>query len=389
MKGGVLALDCSAAACSAALWQGETLAARRFRAMERGHAEVLMPMVEEIMAAAGARYRDLDAVAVTVGPGAFTGLRLGLAAARGIGLAAGVPVVGVGTFAAVVAGLDRSGLAEREALVLIDSKRGDFYAQAYDRRLAPRGEPVVAAPRALAALLTGAPLLVAGDGAPLARAALAELAIDIAFAPGPGLPDAADVARVVARGEAVRLPPRPLYLRRPEARLPGSAGVGAASPEGELEVALAGALDLALLAQLHGASFAPSWDAGAIASLLAVPGTFAFVARLAGEPCGLAIVREAGGEGEILTLAVSPARRRRGVARGLLHKALARLRAAGATRVLLEVERSNAAAIALYRAAGFVEVGLRPGYFERAGRPPADGLLLALQLSAAPGVGGK
>src|SRR5215470_1069032 len=95
----ILAFDCSGAACSAALWRRGALAAHRYRTMTRGHAEALMPMLAETVAQAGETFHALTAVAVTVGPGAFTGIRIGLAAARGIGLAATIPVVGVTTFA--------------------------------------------------------------------------------------------------------------------------------------------------------------------------------------------------------------------------------------------------------------------------------------------------
>ena len=99
----VLGIDTSAAACSAALWRdGATVASERVD-MARGHAEALMPMIERVMA--GTAYQALDAVAVTAGPGAFTGLRIGLATARGIALAARIPAIGVSVFAAVAAGV--------------------------------------------------------------------------------------------------------------------------------------------------------------------------------------------------------------------------------------------------------------------------------------------
>ncbi|MCH7931874.1 MAG: tRNA (adenosine(37)-N6)-threonylcarbamoyltransferase complex dimerization subunit type 1 TsaB, partial [Proteobacteria bacterium] len=91
----VLALDTATAACSVALWSDGTVLAQRFATMARGHAEALMPMVEAVMAEAGLAFADLDLVATTVGPGTFTGLRVGLAAARGLALAGGLPIVGV------------------------------------------------------------------------------------------------------------------------------------------------------------------------------------------------------------------------------------------------------------------------------------------------------
>src|SRR5215475_8271992 len=137
----ILALDSSGAACSTALWRRGTVVARRYRAMERGHAEALMPMLVETMAEAGEALRALTAVAVTVGPGAFTGIRIGLAAARGIGLAAGIPVVGVTTFAAVAAAVSETERAGRRLLVVLDSKRGDVFVQEFAAEARAVGSP--------------------------------------------------------------------------------------------------------------------------------------------------------------------------------------------------------------------------------------------------------
>ncbi len=216
----VLALDAAAGACSAALWRAGAIAARRFEVMAEGQAAALMPMIEEVMAEGRAAYRELDRVAVTVGPGGFTGLRIALAAARGIGLAAGVPVLGVTTFAAVAEGVPKAERAGRRLVVLLDGRRGDLFAQAFERASA-LGAPAVLAPAALAANLPEGRLIVAGDGIALARPVLAGLGRDLAYAEGSGLPDAADVARLAARlPAALLLPARPLYLRAPEARLP-------------------------------------------------------------------------------------------------------------------------------------------------------------------------
>jgi tRNA threonylcarbamoyladenosine biosynthesis protein TsaB len=149
-------------------------------------------------------------------------LRIGLAAARGIGLAAGRPVVGVTTFAAVAEGLAPAERAGRHLLVVIDSKRAELYAQRFDPGLAEAGGPVILTPDALAALPLPEPLLVAGDGASLLRPHLCALARDIAFSERSGPPDARDVARLAARPGARLLPPRPLYLHPPEVTLPAT-----------------------------------------------------------------------------------------------------------------------------------------------------------------------
>ena len=99
----VLAIDTACSACSAALARDGVVVAARSEAMARGHAEALMPMVQAVMAEARIAWADLELVAVTNGPGSFTGLRTGLAAARGIALAQGIPVAGVTTLEAVAA----------------------------------------------------------------------------------------------------------------------------------------------------------------------------------------------------------------------------------------------------------------------------------------------
>ncbi len=215
----VLALDCSAAACSAAVWRQGAIAASQSRPMARGHAEVLVPMIETIMAGAGIGYADLDAVAVTVGPGAFTGLRIALAAALGIGLAAGRPVIGIGTLQALAAGARLAAPTDGEIAAVIDNKRAGLYAQRFGPDLAPRTEPGVFSPEAFVATLPDGPVLVVGDGAPaLALAAMSGRTITVA--PGPGLPDAGDVAWLVAEGPmAARLPPTPIYLQAPAVTL--------------------------------------------------------------------------------------------------------------------------------------------------------------------------
>jgi tRNA threonylcarbamoyladenosine biosynthesis protein TsaB len=218
----VLGIDTSAAACSAALWRdGAALAAERV-AMSRGHAEALMPMIERMMH--GALYEELDAVAVTAGPGAFTGLRIGLAAARGIALASGIPAIGVSVFAAIAAAVPEAARGGRAVAVAIDTKRGDVYLQCFDAALAPLGPGRVASAAEIAAALPPGPLYVAGDGAGLIEAALAGAARNIVFAAERAPPDAATVAALGAkmleaarRAGAPLSPPEPLYLRAPDA----------------------------------------------------------------------------------------------------------------------------------------------------------------------------
>src|ERR1700688_4142280 len=101
----VLAIDCALDACAAAVLDGDagSIIASETRIMARGHAEALMPLIARVMDEAEIEFRDLGRIAVTVGPGSFTGLRVGISAARGIALAAGKPAIGLTTFAGFAA----------------------------------------------------------------------------------------------------------------------------------------------------------------------------------------------------------------------------------------------------------------------------------------------
>lgn len=226
----ILGFDTATNACSAAVIRDGRVVARRLEPMARGHAERLMPMILEVMDEAGEDFSGLDAVAVTNGPGAFTGLRIGLAAARGLALAGGLPCLAVTTLEAVAAGVAEAERRERRLLVVLDAKRADVYAQAFAPDLAPMGEPRALLPDELPALLAAGgkgrdrrPVLIAGDAAERALKALDAADITAIRSTAPGIPDAAVVARLAATrwtpGATVATP-RPLYLRPPSTTTP-------------------------------------------------------------------------------------------------------------------------------------------------------------------------
>jgi ribosomal-protein-alanine N-acetyltransferase len=128
----------------------------------------------------------------------------------------------------------------------------------------------------------------------------------------------------------------------------------------------AGALDADALAAIHAACFAKNWSANEIAQFLGAPGCLSFLASMSPQqpPQGFLIVRNAGDEAEILTLAVDPSHRRQGLARALLLAATAALRKAGTKHLLLEVDEANAPARGLYQSLGAIAVGRRPRYYE-------------------------
>jgi tRNA threonylcarbamoyladenosine biosynthesis protein TsaB len=212
----VLAFDCAGASCACAVLAAGMVAARESAAMERGQAEALVPMIERAMARATLNFRDLDLIAVSVGPGSFTGVRIGLATAHGLALATDLPLIGVTSFAAVAAGIGAEELCGLPLAIALESRRAELYLQG----VAPDGEASLIAPEEAAAHLPPGPLALAGDGAPRLApwlGARARLVLHL------GPPDPADVARVgLASWRPGERParPEPLYLRAPDTSLP-------------------------------------------------------------------------------------------------------------------------------------------------------------------------
>lgn len=211
----VLAFDTSMARCSAALWRDGAVVAERAAEIARGHAEALMPMLQEVMAEAGVAYADLERIGVTTGPGSFTGLRIGLSAARGLALATGVSAFGISTLEAVArAAADAH--PDRDIFVVLDTGRPEVFVQRFAPDLSPRTP--LAATADPAASLPETPVAIAGNGAERLRSKAGNTAV---FADA-ALPHARDVAAIAAArapGEAGGL--APLYIHPSYAKAPG------------------------------------------------------------------------------------------------------------------------------------------------------------------------
>ncbi|MCR4376553.1 MAG: tRNA (adenosine(37)-N6)-threonylcarbamoyltransferase complex dimerization subunit type 1 TsaB [Rhodospirillales bacterium] len=227
----LLALDSATTGCAVCVWQdGRVLAVER-ETMARGQAQELMPMVDRVLAAAGVSPSDLSAVAVTRGPGAFTGLRIALAAARGFALALAVPCVGVTTLEVVAHGVPASMRDGRTLLVCVESKREDLYVQVFSPALEPLSEPLACDDAALVGLFeTGERVLLVGDAAARAVEILRRAGMDAVLSDASPLPDPAIIAELAAvllnRGQSPGdfAAPEPLYLRPPDAKLPKAEG---------------------------------------------------------------------------------------------------------------------------------------------------------------------
>ncbi|CUX80589.1 MAG: tRNA threonylcarbamoyl adenosine modification protein YeaZ [Roseibaca calidilacus] len=196
----VLGFDTSAAHCAAALVSGARVLAQAQEEMARGQAERLMPLLQELLAQGGAAWSDLAAIGVGIGPGNFTGIRISVAAARGVALGLGVPAIGVSVFEARAHGLPRP------IHVVEDARRGMVYAQAFGDKPA---EPLLLD---LSDIGFAADTPVVGTGAALAA--------DQAGVPvlSSGVPLAVAIAQIAASRLGTSQPrPAPLYLRAPDA----------------------------------------------------------------------------------------------------------------------------------------------------------------------------
>jgi tRNA threonylcarbamoyladenosine biosynthesis protein TsaB len=226
----ILAIDTALGACAAAVYDSEAgaTAAIENLAMTRGHAEALMPLVARVMSEPRIDFLELDRIAVTVGPGSFTGLRVGIAAARGIALAAGRPAVGVSTLAAYAAphiAIDR---AEAVA-VAIDARNDQIYFQLFGpggrSLVSPRHVAVSDAVRLEAVQALARPTHIAGSAATLLAAAWPADHPPPVVAEAKPAPDVEWVARLGAVAKAGLAPPKPAYLRPPGAQPQDGAGL--------------------------------------------------------------------------------------------------------------------------------------------------------------------
>lgn len=223
----ILAIDTALGACSACVLDAgaaQPLAIEQ-TPMDRGHAEALMPMIERVMGAVEGGFASLDRVAVTVGPGSYTGLRVGISAARAIALAAGIPAIGVTTLAASAAPLVGREPG-RVIAAALDARHGQVWFQA----LSSQGKPLVSIRqvnhRDAARAIGAGPVSLVGSAALTVANEAWAIGLDALVLDDAKAPDVTWVARLGLIADPESAPPRPLYLKEPEttpqdkARLP-------------------------------------------------------------------------------------------------------------------------------------------------------------------------
>lgn len=203
--------------------------ARHSMAMEKGHAEALMPMVSKAVGEVEGGFASIDRVAVTVGPGSFTGIRIGIAAARGIALALRADVVGVSTLAAFAAPL-LSEESEGIVAAAIDARHGQVFFTAYGVGGRLLTSPRVLGLREACRLLGAGRVRAAGSGAALLKAEAFSYGGDIAVVDASPAPDIIAVARLGLVADPGNAPARPIYLKAPDVKPGARSALPHASP---------------------------------------------------------------------------------------------------------------------------------------------------------------
>ena len=389
----LLALEASGPRAAVAVCDeaGAVLAVRH-RPAASEHARILAALVDEALREAGVAARELTGVAVDVGPGSFTALRIALATAHGIAQPAEARVVGVTSFAALVDGLVRPKCV---VVPLVPAGRNLLYAgfhraDAQGRLTLLRG-PAVGDLATLAGMVDEALALRAGNVAPHFVGPGAErerAALEARWPGSTGVgatvdaaegPDVEAVARLGAQLLAPRAPTgaaratapvdadgatRPLYVRVPQA----VANLPAERPSWrELTLAPFGEADLDEALAIEQAVFADAWPRQFFLDEIRQPGSRALAVRHRGTLAGYLLAWRLDHEWHLGNLAVAPAHQRRGVGRFLLETLVREADAAGDVSITLEVRPSNFAAQELYRSFGFRAVALRRGYYQDTG----------------------
>jgi tRNA threonylcarbamoyl adenosine modification protein YeaZ/ribosomal-protein-alanine acetyltransferase len=347
------------AACSVCVYdagRGLVLGSRH-AFMDRGQAEALAPMVQETMALAGVAFKDLARIAVTTGPGTFTGVRIGLAMARGLGVALSIPVTGINSLAAIACNETAGNLP---IVVAVDARANEIYFASYHSSGRELIGPVIVAVTEAHRLLPTHPARMLGTAA--------DLLLDKKHVRSDAgdLPVAANFVKLAVSIPISTAPPEPLYLRPPDVKPQAT----------KISFSTVGPAAAKLLAELHGESFEVRWSETDFRGMLAIPGTSAILVSSQNNPLGFVLFRKAADEAEILTICTRPAFRQKGHGKLLVQHLEKLLKSEGVKSLFIEVAVSNHAALALYASNGFEKAGTRKNYYERSGGSHEDALIM-------------
>lgn len=389
----VLAIDSSGLTATVAIVEDEQTIAEYTTNYKKTHSQTLLPMIDEMVRMVDADLKDIDAIAVAGGPGSFTGLRIGSATAKGLGLALDKPLIHVPTVDAMAYSMYG---CEDIICPIMDARRKQVYTGLYSfshKKNEDGGlydEPVFQVLRMQMAVpveelirhlnVYRRRVVFLGDGVPVYKEMLAEgLKVPYSFAPS--FMNRQRAAAVGALGiryyEAGRYESaaefRPEYLRKSQAERERAEREKNAVPK----VRRMTMEDGAAVAEMEHQLFSDAWSEKSILETLDQTNTICLIAEKAGRTAGYLLAYTAADEAEIARIAVVKELQRQGAARALLTELESVCGSEGIKKILLDVRSGNSAARALYENAGFKEDGIRQRFYED---PEEDAILMSREL---------
>ena len=389
----VLAIDSSGLTATVAIVEDEQTIAEYTTNYKKTHSQTLLPMIDEMVRMVDADLKDIDAIAVAGGPGSFTGLRIGSATAKGLGLALDKPLIHVPTVDAMAYSMYG---CEDIICPIMDARRKQVYTGLYSFSHKKNGdgglydEPVFQVLRMQMAVpveelirhlnVYRRRVVFLGDGVPVYKEMLAEgLKVPYSFAPS--FMNRQRAAAVGALGiryyEAGRYESaaefRPEYLRKSQAERERAEREKNAVPK----VRRMTMEDGAAVAEMEHQLFSDAWSEKSILETLDQTNTICLIAEKAGRTAGYLLAYTAADEAEIARIAVVKELQRQGAARALLTELESVCGSEGIKKILLDVRSGNSAARALYENAGFKEDGIRQRFYED---PVEDAILMSREL---------
>lgn len=378
----IVGIESASLVASVAIAEDDRLIAEYTLNYKKTHSQTLLPMLAQIGEMVELDWDTVDAIAVSGGPGSFTGLRIGSATAKGLGLARNKPLIHIPTLDAMAYSF--FGTAKLICPIL-DAKRGQVYAGLY--HFAEEFEVVKPSCAVDLKELLGEinereeSVIFLGDGVPAGEIVIEEnCRVPYVFAPAHlNRQRAAAVAalgfRYLAAGQTETAAEHvPDYLRVSQAEREMKERTGIAL--GEQKVKAMEVSDLSWTAGQEAEIFSDAWSEKALADTLAAPGGIGLVAWLGREPAGYFLGNRVGEEAEVYRIAVTPRFRKMGVGKKLMETFLTETREAGVSSWFLEVRSRNREAIGFYESIGFAADGQRKNYYKN---PLDDALLMSRQ----------
>ncbi len=383
------AIDSSGLVASVAILQDDILLAEYSIHYKKTHSQTLLPMLEEAVRMTELDLSSLDAIAVSAGPGSFTGLRIGSATAKGLGLALDIPLIEVGTLEAMAYQLSGT---DRLICPMMDARRGQVYTGLF--RIDDAGDLITVSEREAVEAEEmiqrinemGDKVVFLGDGAAAFRELIEEKTrVPYSFAPAFAFYQRAGALAVLAaryyrEGRSVPAQDhKPDYLRLSQAereRLEKEKNEGVTFRRMKPE-------DADGAARIEQELFSKPWSREGIKEGLEKEGSCYVVAVSAGRIVGYCGLYSVLPEGFINQVGVSPDHQGKGIGTAMLAYLIEEARRMGVTTFSLEVRVSNRKAIALYESLGFEKKGIRPGFYEA---PAEDALIMSTEINDTNGV---